>query len=221
MSHTPLPTELIVLSHPLTEDDWKPYILNFHEMTDTSSTFRESLKTVTEIAEPILKSTIEIEVEDLDDYPARWVIAITRAIFIHLYIAPDNKAIQWLQGKCELSFRELKAEGIINEVNRLLTRLNSDQEFLALYLYCERNQIDVSHQLKSIRNRLLHPLGKNGHPNDRPRFGELYKANLRLRQSIHAHAQGLIKPVKLEDQLVQIVCGTCQRSKPPTTPPET
>ena len=221
MSHTPLPTEPIVLSHPLTQGEWKTYIVNFHEMTDTSSTITESYKTVTEIAEAVLKSTLNIELQDFGDYPTRWVIAITRAIFIHLYCTPDNKGIQWLQEKGNNSAKEMKAEGILNEMDRLVTQVNSDQEFLALYLYCEGNQIDISHQVKSIRNRLLHPLDKNGHPNKRPKFGELYKANLRLRQSIHSHTKGLIKPVKLGNQHVQLVCGTCQRSKSPTTPPTT
>ena len=212
----PFPTDLVAFRHPVNEGDWKHYITGFRELTDFVSTTREAVSTIAEIAEPVLKSTMNLDPEILDECPAQWVLPVTMRIFIHLYCLPNNQGLLWLQGKRGLTLRELRDEGSANDVLRLLEQLGSNQEFLSLYLYCEENQISVSHQIRSLRNRLLHRFDRQGQSTKRPHAEEIYKANLRLRKSIHSHSRGLIQSMVIDGRPVQVICQTCQnQSKKP------
>ena len=146
--------KLITIAHPTTPEGWKPYITNFHELMDRSATIVESFRTFGSITDEILIGATEVALDAWMDYPAIWVNSIIYQIFVHLYCSPDNKGIAWLAEKGRQTYRELKGTELFTEIHRLDTNLCRDEEFLALYRHCELNKIDVSSQVRGIRNRL-------------------------------------------------------------------
>ena len=207
--------DFIAIAHPINPEGWKPYITNFHELMDRSATIFESFKTFGSITDEILTGTTEIDLETWMDYPATWVNSIIYRIFVHLYCSPDNKGIAWLDEKGSQTYRELKGTELYTEIRRLDTSLCRDEEFLALYRHCELHKIDVSSQVKRIRNRLTHTRNKKGQLSERPTSAQIKEANLRLRRTIHTQDQAIISPVVINDQMTQLKCVTCE---PPEDP---